>query len=61
MNEEAVTIPKRDYEHLLRLQQYISNWDAREIWTCPKCGTYNPEGYICINCYYDPSTGKCRE
>lgn len=24
---------------------------------CPKCGTYNPEGYICIECKYDNSSG----
>lgn len=60
IREEVITIPQDEYEHLLRLRQFISNWYRTPIWACPKCGTYNPEGYICINCSYDNSTGKFR-
>lgn len=55
--EETITIPVEEYNHLLKLKGYIQNWDVRNIWECPKCGTYNPEGYICIECKYDNSSG----
>ena len=57
MEEETITIPVEEYNHLLKLKGYIQNWDVRNIWECTKCGTYNPEGYICIECKYDNSSG----
>ena len=51
--EELITISKEEYEHLLRLKEYINNWhDMDNIWKCPKCNTYNPEIYKCIKCNY---------
>ncbi len=44
-------ISKEEYIKLLKLRNYVYNWypNYRE---CPKCGRYNPDGCICINCGY---------
>lgn len=29
MEEETITIPVEEYNHLLKLKEYIQNWDVR--------------------------------
>lgn len=55
---EKITIDIADYRRYLSYANYIQNW-AGTVYTCPKCGTLNPEGYICINCHYDKSRKLC--
>ena len=51
---EEVTIPIEEYNHLLRCEDYITNW-SREVVTCKRCGAYNPRGYLCAICDWNNS------
>lgn len=55
---EKITIDMADYHRYLSYANYIQNW-AGTVYTCPKCGALNPEGYICINCHYNKSRKLC--
>lgn len=59
MPEERITITKVEYDRLLRLANYVSNWHS-DYEVCQNCGEYHPKGYICVECGYDNSIGKIR-
>lgn len=51
---ETVSISKNEYEHLIKLCDYVDNWYPN-YYECCECGAYNPEGYICCKCGTDNS------
>jgi ribosomal protein L32 len=46
-----VTISIEDYLLLKKYYHFCRNW-APCIDVCPKCGAFNPRGYVCIHCNY---------
>lgn len=59
MPEEKINIPKKEYDRLIRLANYVNNW-CSGYESCNNCGEYHPKGCICVECGYDNSTGKIR-
>lgn len=51
--EEMITIPKKDYEKLLKYKQYVKNYGGYSTVECRKCGTLHPDGYLCPECGWD--------
>ena len=54
MNEDKIEISKEEYNHLCRLEQFVSNY-CNPYSVCKKCGAYVADGYICFECSHDPS------
>ena len=54
MNEDKIEISKEEYNHLCRLEQFVSNYYG-SYRVCKKCGAYVADGYICFECSHDPS------
>lgn len=50
-----------DRYNLVKLVRMYQNYWPIKYKVCQNCGEYIPEGYICINCRYDPTTKKIRE
>lgn len=48
-DNEEITISREEYEELRKCRRYCSNWG--HIVVCPHCGEFNPNGYICANCW----------
>lgn len=50
--EKMVTIPLSVFERLCRCRTYFINWGDGAV-SCKRCGSLNPEGYICAVCNWD--------
>lgn len=45
-----ILVDKDEYEHLLRIKQYINNYPKDNIVVCEKCGAYIPSLTKCMEC-----------
>ena len=50
-NIETIIIPYEEYKELTKYKAYVSNYiGLHNIVQCHRCGSYHPNGCVCINC-----------
>ena len=50
-NVETIIIPYKEYKELTKYKAYVSNYiGLHNIVQCHRCGSYHPNGCVCINC-----------